>query len=45
MHLKGNILVDRLGHIIHIDFGFILSVSPGGMNFESVPFKLTKVNY
>ena len=30
------------GKIIHIDFGFILGLSPGGMNFESAPFKLTK---
>lgn len=29
------------GHIIHIDFGFMLSNSPGGVNFERAPFKLT----
>ena len=39
---NGNILLDMNGKIIHIDFGFILGLSPGGMNFESAPFKLTK---
>ena len=40
---NGNILIDTEGHIIHIDFGFMLSNSPGGnMNFESAPFKLTE---
>ena len=30
------------GHVIHIDFGFMLSNSPGGVNFEAAPFKLTR---
>lgn len=34
--------MDEEGHIIHIDFGFMLSNSPGGVNFESAPFKLTR---
>jgi phosphatidylinositol kinase/protein kinase (PI-3 family) len=38
---NGNILIDKNGHIIHIDYGFILGISPGNINFENAPFKLT----
>ena len=37
---NGNILIDTSGHLIHIDFGFILSHAPGH-EFENAPFKLT----
>ena len=39
---NGNMLIDNHGHIIHIDFGFMLSNSPGSVGFEAAPFKLTQ---
>ncbi len=38
---NGNILIDMEGHIIHIDFGFILGMAPGNINAEQSPFKFT----
>ena len=38
---NGNILINDKGNLIHIDFGFLLSCSPGNVNFERAPFKLT----
>jgi len=37
----GNLLLTRCGHMLHIDFGFMLSNTPGDMAFEQAPFKLT----
>lgn len=41
---NGNLLLDTAGHVIHIDFGFMFGIAPGGsFSLEStVPFKLTE---
>lgn len=35
----GNILLDAAGHLVHIDFGFMLGTAPG-VGIETAPFKL-----
>lgn len=41
---NGNILLDTAGHVIHIDFGFVFGIAPGGSFSleQSAPFKLTE---
>ncbi|ORM40757.1 Phosphatidylinositol 4-kinase [Babesia sp. Xinjiang] len=40
---NGNLMISSSGHILHIDYGFILGSSPAAdVHFEQAPFKLTK---
>merc|ERR1712062_589771 len=40
---NGNLMILSDGHVVHLDFGFMLSNSPGGnIAFEQSPFMLTQ---
>lgn len=39
---NGNLMIGRSGKLVHIDFGFLFVTSPGNLNFESAPFKLSQ---
>lgn len=40
---NGNIMLSDRGHVMHIDFGFMMGSAPGGaFSLEDAPFKLTK---
>lgn len=39
---NGNIMITHEGHMLHIDFGFLLSNAPGNFHFETAPFKFTQ---
>lgn len=37
-----NIMIRNDGSIFHIDLAFIFNATPGGINFETAPFKFTQ---
>lgn len=41
---NANILMDNKGHLVHIDFGFLLTHFPGIVCCEGAPFKLPYVS-
>mmetsp|Transcript_4105 Transcript_4105/g.15846 ORF Transcript_4105/g.15846 Transcript_4105/m.15846 type:complete len:725 (-) Transcript_4105:4537-6711(-) len=39
---NANLLIDRYGRIIHIDYGFMLGNHPGAVMWETAPFKMSR---
>lgn len=39
---NANIMLKEDGTFFHIDLAFIFNAKPGGISFESAPFKMTK---